>query len=55
MPLTFDLRTPPGQRGEGRNTMESERGQWKKWAEPVFGDGQPGSRKLILQNEGPGR
>ena len=30
MSLNFDLRIPPGKRGEGRNTMGSERGKWEK-------------------------
>ena len=54
MSLNFDWRIPPGKRGEGRNTMGSERGKWEKpeeseksekWEEragPAFGDGRPG-------------
>lgn len=52
MSLNFDLKVPPGKRGEGRNTMGSERGKWErpgggrmKWEEragPAFGDGRPG-------------
>lgn len=30
MSLNFDLKVPPGKRGEGRNTMGSERGKWER-------------------------
>jgi len=64
MSLNFDLRIPPGKRGEGRNTMGSERGKWEKpeesekweregWAR--LGRWPAGSRKLTPQNESPGR
>jgi hypothetical protein len=64
MSLNFDLRIPPGKRGEGRNTMGSERGKWEKPEESdeVGRDGgarlrrwPAGSRKLTPQNESPGR
>ncbi len=68
MSLSFDLRIPPGKRGDGRNTMGSERGKWDgKSEKPEESDEvgreggarlrrwPAGSRKLTPQNESPGR